>query len=184
METETDVRPVRPTVCYLDFPNWDCEGSDKRPSGDVDQRIGPIAKWGATSNGLVAGEFSTHSLRIGWDTATYVRVISIEHMRRFIRRASDTCRRYLYHDDQVFLFVGSAMVLAAGLLGQLQMANPGCKTAHFAERNVDGDEDKHFRAGGKKAANHYVNPPLIPPKCISHIRMVGELKANPPMNDM
>ena len=77
-----------------------------------------------------------------------MRGISLEHIRRFGRWASDTFRRYLYRDNQVFRFVGSAMVKATGLLGQLQMTQPEDRHVTIAQSEEDSDEDR-FRVGGK-----------------------------------
>ena len=89
-----------------------------------------MIKWSAAPNGLEAKRFSPHSLRSGGATSMYVRGISVEHIRRFGRWAPDTFRRYLCRDNQVFKFVGNAMIKATGLLGQLQMAQADTKNAH------------------------------------------------------
>ena len=158
METDSEICPVRSMIFYLISFDWGCESDERLFADDVELRIRALIKWSATSNGLVSSKFSTHSLRSGGATAMYLRGISVEHIRRFGRWASDTFRRYLYRDNQVFRFVGSAMVLATGLLDQLQMTQPEPKTVHFEEDNLDEDEDEHFRVGGRKKPTHEVNP--------------------------
>ena len=69
-------------------------------------------------------------------------------MRRFGRRASGTSRRYLYHDNQVFRLIGSAVVKATGLLGQLQMTQPLEKQVTIDQTEGDREEER-FRAVGK-----------------------------------
>ena len=106
-----------------------------------------MIKWSASSNGSNSARFGTHSLRSGGATALYVRGISLGRIRRFGRWASDTFRRYLYHDNQVFRYVGSAMVKEKGLLDQLQMTQHSSKHVTIAE---DEEEDENqFRVGGK-----------------------------------
>ena len=153
METGSDVCPVRSMIYYLNSFDWDCESNEKLFTDDVGRRIRSIIKWSATPNGLVSKRFSTHSLRSGGATAMYVRGIIIEHIRRFGRWASDTFRRYLYRDNQVFRFVSSSMVLATGLLDQLQMTQPGPKSVNFEEAGIPEDDEERFRVGGKQTTS-------------------------------
>ena len=92
----------------------------------------------------------------------YVRGISIEHIRRFGRWASDTFRQYLYRDNQVFRFAGSDMAQATGLLDQLQMTQPASKQVHFTEDDQDMDEDERYRVGGKRRRSDLIQPSQIP----------------------
>ena len=146
VETGDDICPVLSTIAYLNSFDWDCESDDKLLSDDLERRLRSVIKRIASPNGLEPSRFSTHSLRSGGATALYVRGVSLDHIRRFGRWASDTFRRYLYRDNQVFKYVGSAMVTATGFLGQLQMAqNPTRQVAFMEDRD---DEGNCFRVGG------------------------------------
>ena len=81
----------------------------------------------------------------------YVRGISIEHIRRFCRWASDTFRRYLYRDNQVFCFVINAMAMATGLLEQLQMTQPEPKQVMFVGEEESEEDIDSVRVVGKGA---------------------------------
>ena len=149
VETGNAVCPVRSMIGYLNSFDWNCESDEKLFDDYIEKRLRTIIKWSAASNGLMSRKFSTHSLRSGGATAMYVRGISVEHIRRFGRWASDTFRRYLYHDNQVFRFIGSSMVMATGLLDQLQMTQPEPKTVSFDVMDAsDQDDEDQFRVGG------------------------------------
>ena len=107
VETETRVRPVRSMILYLNSFDWDCESDERLFAPDVEKRVRSVIKWSASPNGMSSKKFSAHSLRSGGATAMYVRGVSIGQIRRFGRRASDTFRRYLYRDNQVFRFISN-----------------------------------------------------------------------------
>ena len=149
-ETGNVARPARAMIGFLNSFDWNCESDEKLLDGDIEKKVRNIVKWSAAPNGLMSGEFSTHSLRSGGATAMYVRGISVEHIQRFGRWASDTDRRYLYRDNQVFRFLGRSMVMATGLLDQLQMTQPAQKAVSLDVMEAsDQDDDDQFRAGGK-----------------------------------
>ena len=100
------------------------------------------------SDVLGSKRFSAHSLRSGGSTALYVRWISLEHIRRFGRLASDTSRRYLYSDNQVFRFIGIPMAKETGILGQLQMTQPPGEQVAVDQSEGDSGVER-CRVGGK-----------------------------------
>ena len=154
VETGNIVCPVKAMIGFLNSFDWNCESDEKLFGEDIEKKVRTIIKRSATPNGLASKMFSTHALRSGGATAMYVRGTSVEHIRRFGRWASDTFRRYLYRDNQVFRFIGSSMVMATGLLDQLQMTQPTEKTVSFDvadEAEMEGED--HFRVGGNEGSH-------------------------------
>ena len=134
-------------MSYLNAIDWDCDSDEKLFSENVERRVRSVVKRSASSNGMESKRFSTHSIRSGGATALYVRGISLGHIRRFGRWSSDTFRRYIYRDNQVSRFIGSAMVSETGLLDQLQMTQPNGKQVTIDQTEEDSDEER-FRVGG------------------------------------
>ena len=148
--TGESICPVRSILTYLNAIGWDCDSEGGFfPEEEVEKRARSVAKRSASSNGMESNRFIAHSLRSGGPTALYVRGISLGQIRRFGRWESDTFRRYLYRDNQVFRLIGSAMVKATGLLGQFQTTQPPDKQVTI-EQTVGDSEEERFRVGGKK----------------------------------
>lgn len=148
-DTSSTVCPVRSMIHYMNSFDWGCEGDARLFSDDVEKRVRSITKWSATSDGMMARKFSTHSLLSGGATAQYARGISIEHIRRFGRCASDTSRRYLYRDNQVSASWAMQRYKLLGMLDQLQMTQPEPKSVNFEEDDIMEEDGERFRAGWK-----------------------------------
>ena len=134
-------------MAYLNSIDWGCDSDERLFAEDIENRVRSVIKWSAASNGMESKRFITHSLRSGGSTSLYARAISMEHIRRFGRWPSGAFRRYLYRCNHGFRFIGSAMVKAAGLMGQLQMAQPIEKKVTLDVGDDDSDVGR-FRVGG------------------------------------
>ena len=71
----------------------------------------------------------------------YARGAIIDHISRFGRWASDTCRRYLYRANQAFRFSVIQWSRTRGSLGQLQMTLPEPRRVTFATDNDEGGSE-------------------------------------------
>ena len=154
VETDEEVRPVRSMTLYLESFDWGCECEARPFAGDVEKRSRSVINRGDSSNNLDSDRLIAHSLRSGGETSLCERGISLGHIRKFVRWASDKFRGYRYRDNQGFRYIGRAMVEATGFFDQLQMAQ---KASYRATISAETDEAwRRKRPTGAIAKSKYI----------------------------
>ena len=105
-ETRSFLRPIVAVVPWLRAIDWGPRGKQKVFSDDAPKGLSSLIKWSVAARGLPPERFATHSLRSGGASAMFVAGVNFHDVKRFGRRASNTVKIYLFHDDATYQGVG------------------------------------------------------------------------------
>ena len=110
-ETYTDISLLIALVPWMGRIRWDPRRKRPLHREGISDRVGELAKWDVTSNGLPPSRFRTHCLRSGRSTALAGAGVSLADIRSFGRWGNNTVSIYLLREDAAYKQVGGGWLL-------------------------------------------------------------------------
>ena len=140
-EVGGDLCPIKATMGLTNEMGYGPKSIVELFPANIRSELTTVMKTVASENGVNPARVGPRSLRSGGANAMFVAGYDTEVIKRWGRWKSPQFTTYLWNDDRILVGLGSGMMLAAGLLPQLQM-----------QSDNDNNKERFFsngRAGGK-----------------------------------